>query len=258
MSTNIFSKQDQFCNFEDGIMSELFALGYALTAYTIGAGSLFWLFLASAGFAPYAMTAFEPENVMIAISINLALVSLFAIQHTVMARETFKTWWRKYLPQHLERATYVLVSGLLIILTLWAWQAIPGTMWNISHPIVKFSIQAIATLGFIYVLVSSFITNHLELFGIRQAWMFANHQKYTPVKFNHHYMYRYSRHPMMAGLLVVFWATPDMSMTRFVLGLLMTLYVFIGIRYEERGLVREFGETYNQYQKQTGMFYTFR
>jgi methanethiol S-methyltransferase len=139
-----------------------------------------------------------------------------------------------------------------------AWQAIPGTVWNISHPIMKFSIQAIATLGFIYILASSFITNHLELFGIRQAWIFANHQQYTPVEFNHHYMYRYSRHPMMAGLLVVFWATPDMSMTRFVLGLLMTLYVFIGIRYEERGLVRDFGETYNQYQKQTGMFYTFR
>ena len=258
MRTNLFTKQDLSYDFEDGIISELFSMFYALTAYMIGAGSLFWLFLASAGFAPYGIWAFQSEYTLLSLLINLALVSLFAVQHTIMARQSFKDWWRKSFPQHLERATYVLFSGILMALILWAWQPIPGTLWTITQPTLKLVVQILAIAGFIYVLASSFITNHYELFGLRQAWIFANHRKYTPVEFRHHYMYRYSRHPMMAGLLVVFWAAPEMTATRFVLGLLLTLYVFLGIRFEERGLIREFGETYKNYRDKTGMFYTVR
>ena len=119
-------------------------------------------------------------------------------------------------------------------------------------------LRALFFAGVVYVLGTSFITNHFELFGVRQAWLYCTGQKYTPVEFKKAWMYRYSRHPMMLGLLVAFWSTPEMSATRFVLATLLSCYIFIGIQFEERGLIQEFGDTYRQYRKQVGMFFTLR
>lgn len=256
MSTNIFSKQDQFCNFEDGIMSELFALAYALTAYTIGAGALFWLFFAAAGFAPYGLSELETPNTTLAIVINLGLVALFGIQHTIMARKSFKEKWTRIIPKHLERATYVLASGIFMALIMWYWQALPGSVWNITDPVLKGIVQGIAIVSIGYILLSSLVTNHFELFGLRQAWLYANRREYTPLEFKRKHTYRYSRHPMMAGMLVVLWAVPEMTITRLALGLLLTIYLFIGILFEERSLIAEFGDKYKHYKKEIGMFFT--
>jgi protein-S-isoprenylcysteine O-methyltransferase Ste14 len=117
-------------------------------------------------------------------------------------------------------------------------------------------IRALYIIGIGYVLATSFVTNHFELFGLRQPWLYCTGRAYTPIQFKQAWMYRYSRHPMMLGLIVAFWATPEMSATRFVLAALLTIYIFVGIRFEERSLIKEFGDTYRNYQKTIGMFFT--
>jgi protein-S-isoprenylcysteine O-methyltransferase Ste14 len=258
MSTNTFNRQKQHYDFENGIMKKLFALAYAFVSYSIGAGALFWLFFAAAGLAPYALSEFKADNTAGAFLINLALVSLFALQHSLMARKTLKDKWIRIIPGHLERAAYVLASGIFMGLTLWFWQPLPGSVWSITDPVWKGTVQGISLLGAAYILVSSFITNHFELFGLRQAWLFANGKHHAPLEFKRKLMYRYSRHPMMAGMVVVLWAAPEMTVTRLTLGLLLTLYLFIGIQFEERGLIAEFGDKYRQYKNEIGLFFTIR
>ena len=134
----------------------------------------------------------------------------------------------------------------------------PGVTWIVQAPWAVAAIYAIYVLGIGYLVGSSFVTNHFELFGLRQAWLYCTGQDYTPVKFKQAWVYKYSRHPMMLGLLLAFWATPEMSATRFVLAALLTCYIFVGIRFEERSLVQEFGETYRAYQQKIGLFFTLK
>jgi len=188
--------------------------------------------------------------------INAGLLGLFAVQHTIMARKWFKEAVRKVIPQPIERSTYVLAAGIAMGALVYYWQTVPGVAWVVQTPWAVKVIRAIYILGIGYLLGSSFVTNHFELFGLRQAWLYCTGQQYTPVKFKQAWVYRYSRHPMMLGLILAFWATPEMSATRFVLAALLTLYIFVGIRFEERSLLQEFGETYRAYQQKIGMFFT--
>ncbi|MDH5480244.1 MAG: NnrU family protein [Nitrosomonas sp.] len=240
------------------LTSRIFAITYALFAYAVGAGALFWFFFAAAGIAPYSLSNIETSSVIKALTINTFLVFLFATQHTIMARTSFKQKLTRIIPAHLERATFVLAAGLFLAIMLWYWQPLPGSIWSLQNEYYRLALLSLSFAGVIYVLVTSLVTNHFELFGIRQAWLYATGKTYTPLEFKRHWVYKYSRHPMMLGLLIVIWSTADMSATRLVLAVLLTTYLFIGIQFEERSLIQEFGDKYQEYKKEIGMFFTFR
>ena len=237
-------------------VSRALVAAYSLTAYAIGTGALFWVILAAGGLVPHGLSSLQVGDPVAAVAINIALVFAFAVQHTIMARKWFKEAVRKVIPQPIERSTYVLAAGIAMGALVYYWQTVPGVAWVVQTPWAVKVIRAIYILGIGYLLGSSFVTNHFELFGLRQAWLYCTGQQYTPVKFKQAWVYRYSRHPMMLGLILAFWATPEMSATRFVLAALLTLYIFVGIRFEERSLLQEFGETYRTYQQKIGMFFT--
>lgn len=240
------------------LADRVFALGYALFAYTVGAGALFWLIFAAGGYAPLGFVDLSAGLDVLALTVNAMLVILFGIQHSVMARRKFKNWWTQYVPEHLERATFVLVSGVLSLVIIACWQTVDATVWQVANPVAVIGLQILYAAGIVYLLASSFVTNHFELFGLRQAWLYFTNKPYTPLEFKQRWMYRYSRHPMMFGFLFIFWASPEMSVTRFVFALLFTVYIFEGIRHEEGGLIEEFGDTYREYQNKIGMFFTFK
>ena len=241
---------------ENGLGSRVFALGYAFVAYNIGAGGLFWLLFAAGGFAPLGFVNIAGGNGVLALVINALLVVLFGLQHSIMARKAFKEKWTQVIPVHLERSTFILVSGVLTLFIIACWQVVDATVWTVESKLLSGILLVAYTFGIVYLLASSFVTNHFELFGLRQAWLYFQGTPYTPLAFKQRWMYRYSRHPMMLGLLFVFWCSPEMSATRFTLALLFTIYIFEGIRHEEDGLIQEFGEKYRQYQQKIGLFFT--
>ena len=257
MTVKISNKQVTSTSVKTNLFSRGFAIAYALLAYCVGAGVLFWFFFAAIGIAPYSLSSIEAGNIYSALFINTFLVFMFALQHTIMARRSFKQRWTQIIPEHLERATFVLLAGIFMALIMGCWQTLPGVVWSIENEYARLALLACAFAGVIYVLITSLVTNHFELFGIRQAWLYATGKPYTPLEFQRHWVYRYSRHPMMLGLLVVIWSTADMSVTRLVLSVLLTAYLFIGIQFEERGLVQDFGDKYREYKKEIGMFFTF-
>ena len=234
----------------------IFAIGYALFAYAIGAGALFWLIFAAGGYAPLGFVDLAGGNTVGALVINTLLVALFGVQHSVMARRKFKNWWTRFVPVHLERATFVLVSGVVSLVIIALWQVMDATIWTVESAAAGIVLQVLYGLGIVYLLASSFVTNHFELFGLRQAWLYFVNRPYKPLEFKQQFMYRYSRHPMMLGFLFIFWATPEMTVTRLVFAVLFTIYIFEGIRHEENGLIEEFGDKYREYRKQIGMFFT--
>lgn len=236
----------------------IFALGYALFAYTIGAGALFWLIFAAGGYAPLGFVNIAGGDTVLALVVNTGLVTLFGVQHSVMARRKFKDWWTQFVPVHLERATFVLVSGILSLVIITCWQGLDATVWQVDNVPAGITLQVLYGLGIVYLLASSFVTNHFELFGLRQAWLYFANKPYTPLEFRQRWMYRYSRHPMMLGFLFIFWATPGMTVTRLVFAVLFTIYIFEGVRHEEDGLIEEFGDKYREYRKQIGMFFTLK
>jgi protein-S-isoprenylcysteine O-methyltransferase Ste14 len=242
---------------EFGSFATRFAgMAYALLAYNIGAGALFWLFFAAGGFAPYGINNFTAGNPMMAVAVNVVLVFIFGLQHTIMARRSFKRWINQFLPAYLERSNFVMLSGIAMAFLVWNWQTLPGSVWQVENGVAQILIMAGYVGGILYVLLTSLITNHFELFGLRQAWINFCEKEYTPLEFKKIWFYKYSRHPMMLGLLFVFWCTPDMSVTRLALAILMTVYLFAGIKFEETGLIQEFGDKYREYKNEIGLFFT--
>jgi methanethiol S-methyltransferase len=238
------------------ILSRSFWLLYGAGTYGIGAGALFWFLFAISGLAPAGFGPIQSDGVMAAIAINLLLIVQFGLSHSVMARSSFKNWIKRYIPACAERATFVLVSGFTLAFCVWNWQTIPGVAWEITNNVALNALWALNLFGIGYLLASSFVTNHFELFGLRQVWLNFRNTDYTPLQFKQEWMYRYSRHPMMMGLLIVIWCMPVMSVTRLAIAIMMTAYMFIGIYFEERSLVAEFGETYSQYRNKIGMFFS--
>jgi protein-S-isoprenylcysteine O-methyltransferase Ste14 len=241
-----------------GLSDRCFAMGYALLAYMIGAGSLFWLIFAAGGFAPLGFVDVTYGNSVLALGVNAVLVIAFGVQHSVMARSWFKSWLTRYIPVHLERANFVLVSGVLTLVVIALWQSVDATVWHVENTLVAVGLQVAYWFGIVYLLSSSFVTNHFELFGLRQAWLYFTNRPYTSLEFKQRFMYRYSRHPMMLGFLFILWCSPEMTVTRFTLALLFTIYIFEGIRHEENGLIEEFGDKYREYRKEIGLFFSIK
>ncbi|HEY4371854.1 MAG TPA: isoprenylcysteine carboxylmethyltransferase family protein [Burkholderiales bacterium] len=189
-----------------------------------------------------------------ALVTDVLLLAVFALQHSVMARRGFKAWWTRIVPAHLERATYVLAATLALALLLWQWRplALPA-VWEVQSPAAKAVLWTLFCLGWGVLLLATFLINHFELFGLRQAWTFARGAQLPPPVFHTPLLYRYVRHPIYLGFLIAFWAAPAMTASHLLFAAGATGYILLGIWFEERDLIREFGEEYRRYRRQVGM-----
>lgn len=187
------------------------------------------------------------------IWINILLLSLFAIQHTIMARLSFKRWWTKIVPESIERSIFVLVTSLLLLLMNWKWQPMPEVVWQVDNTTLRYLVYSVSFVGWGIVLYSTFLTNHFDLFGLRQVWLHFRNQSYTEMPFKESLFYRWVRHPLMLGFIIAFWATPDMTQGHLLFTVVTTAYIFFGIQFEERTLLAIHGDEYQQYRKRVSM-----
>lgn len=225
---------------------------------TVCYGIFLAAFLYSVGFianlwVPRSIDSAGGAPVPVAVAVNLALLGLFALQHSVMARPAFKQWWTRFVPTPVERSTYVLFSSLLLALLCWQWQPIPGTVWKVTSEPGRTALLALYWLGWLTVLCSTFMINHFDLFGLRQVYLRLKNEPYTPLPFVQFALYRFVRHPIMLGFLIAFWATPVMSLGHLLFAVATTGYIFIGIWLEERDLREALGAPYERYRQEAGM-----
>jgi protein-S-isoprenylcysteine O-methyltransferase Ste14 len=188
-----------------------------------------------------------------ALIVNLLLLGLFAVQHSVMARPGFKRWWARLIPVAVERSTYVLVSSLLLILLFWQWRPMPGVVLDVQHPMAVMMLWGLFAAGWFIVLISTFLIDHFDLFGLRQVFFYAKGRPYLPPPFRATAFYRVVRHPIMLGFIVAFWATPVMTLGHFLFALMTTAYIVIAVHLEERDLMAAHGRAYQEYQQRVSM-----
>jgi protein-S-isoprenylcysteine O-methyltransferase Ste14 len=193
----------------------------------------------------------------VAFAIDVALLTLFAVQHSVMARKWFKDWWTRMVPRPLERSTYVLFSSLALILLFWQWRPLGGVVWSIEDPVGRTVLRALFAFGWALVLLSTFLINHFDLFGLRQVWLNLLGRPYTTLHFGTPGPYRFVRHPLYVGWLFAFWSTPTMTLAHLLFSVATTGYILIAIQLEERDLVREHGDSYKAYRRAVPMLIPF-
>lgn len=187
--------------------------------------------------------------------INALLLTVFVVQHTIMARPAFKTWWTRFVPRSIERSTFVLLASAALALVFWQWQPLPEIIWDAQQPVLKWGLSAISLAGWAIVLYSSFLINHFDLFGLRQVWLRLRERAYAPVGFRLISLYRYVRHPLMLGFLIAFWATPTMTVGHLFFAGLTTGYICFGTWMEERDLVAQHGDKYTDYRRRVPRFF---
>lgn len=188
-----------------------------------------------------------------AMLINVALLGVFGLQHSIMARPAFKRWWTTIIPEPIERSTFVLVASLLLILLFWQWRPLTADVWRIQNAALAFVLHAVSGLGWVMVVYATFLIDHFDLFGLRQIYLFARGQTYTSKRFHTPSLYRWVRHPLMLGFIVAFWSTPVMTQGHLLFAVVTTLYILVAIHIEERDLVTFFGDDYIRYRQQTSM-----
>jgi protein-S-isoprenylcysteine O-methyltransferase Ste14 len=193
-----------------------------------------------------------------ALIVNLLLLSLFALQHSVMARKPFKRWWTQFVPHTIERSVYVLLASLALILLFWQWRPMPAVVWHVADPAAATALVALSFAGWLLVLTSTFLINHFELFGLHQVVINLAGRTMSEPRFKTPVLYKLVRHPIYLGFIIAFWATPVMTMGHLLFAAVTTAYIFVGIFLEERDLVGQFGEQYQRYRAQVGMLIPFR
>ena len=189
--------------------------------------------------------------------VDLVLLLVFAVQHSGMARQPFKAWLTRMIPQAAERSTYVLASSLALILLFALWRPLGGIVWSVDNHVGVLLLYALCACGWLLVFVSTFLINHFDLFGLRQVWLYVTDSAYRPVEFRTPGPYRLVRHPLYVGFLFAFWSTPTMTAAHLVFAIATTGYILVGIQFEERDLVTHLGDTYSRYRQRVPMLVPF-
>ena len=192
-----------------------------------------------------------------AIIVNLIVLTVFALQHSVMARPAFKRWWTRFVPPAIERSTYVLLATLALILILWQWRPIPAVVWQITDPTLAMVVLGVSFFGWFLVLLSTFLINHFELFGLHQVILNLMRRKSPEPHFKTPVLYKVVRHPIYLGFIIAFWAAPTMTVGRLLFAAVTTAYIFVGIWLEERDLIAVFGDEYRRYRQRVAMLVPF-
>jgi methanethiol S-methyltransferase len=232
---------------------------YGLIAYTVFVVS----FLYAVGFVegllvPKTIDTGADVPMTEALIVDLLLLSLFAVQHSVMARKQFKAWWTQFVPAPVERSTYVLFASLALALLLWQWRPIPDVVWEATDPQLAAAITGLSFFGFVVLLTSTFLINHFELFGLHQVVANLAGRDMPEQKFRTPFLYGFVRHPIYLGFIIAFWAAPIMTLGHLVFAAMTTAYIFVGIFFEERDLIELFGDEYRRYRKTASMLIPWR
>lgn len=229
-------------------------LAYGLVSYVV----FFIAFCYAIGFTgnlvvPKGIDAGTPVGTLESIVINVLLLSLFAVQHTIMARPAFKRWWTTIIPRPMERSTFVLLASLILLLMYWQWRPMPAEVWHVQNGALAGLLWVLFFAGWGTVLYSTVLIDHFDLFGVRQSWLFFRGRPYEPVHFQVASLYRFVRHPLMLGFIVAFWATPVMTQGHLLFAAVTTAYILIAIQIEERDLLHMHGTDYERYRSRVSM-----
>lgn len=227
-----------------------YILFFATFLYAIG-------FVLGVPLLPKTIDTGQAEAPVVAIAINLGLLGLFAIQHSVMARPAFKRAWTRIIPKPVERTTYVLAATLCLALILWQWRPLTDPVWHVADPTARVALWALAGAGWAILLVATFLINHFELFGLQQSFDAMVGHSFTPPAFKTPGLYKLVRHPIYLGFVIGFWAAPDMSVGHLFFAAGCTSYILVGIFFEERDLIAHFGDKYRAYQRRVPMLLPF-
>ncbi|MEQ8847455.1 methanethiol S-methyltransferase [Botrimarina sp.] len=230
-----------------------FVYGVACYALFLGVYAYLAGFLSNVG-VPKSIDSAPAGPIGLAVLVNLSLVTLFAVQHSVMARPAFKRVWRRVVPTPIERSTYVLASCVVTILLMWQWRTIDPVVWDLASPALRAVVWTVFAVGWLAVPAVSLLINHFDLFGARQVWLHLKRQDYTPLPFREPSLYKHVRHPLYLGWAVLFWATPTMTAGHALFAGALTAYMALAALVEERDLIAHFGADYADYRRRVPMF----
>jgi len=241
------------------MMKRLMFFVYGVVCYAM----FFGVFAYMAGFVanvlvPKSIDTLVGGSTGVAVVIDLLLLGLFAAQHSIMARPAFKRVWTRVVPQVIERSTYVLVSNLVVILLMWQWRGIDAVVWDVRQPVLRAALWGLFAVGWLLVPAVSFMLDHFDLFGIRQVWLNLRGRAYESLPFEVPALYKHVRHPLYVGWTIAFWATPTMTVGHLLFATVLTVYMGLAARVEERDLVAHFGRVYEEYRRRVPMFVPWR
>lgn len=240
------------------MLKRILFFAYGSLSYLIFLGTFLYAVCFIGNFA-VPRTLDGPANgpLGVALAIDAGLLALFAVQHSVMARKWFKDWWTRIVPKPIERSTYVLFSSLALILLFTLWRPMGGVVWSIEDPTARLVLRGLFAFGWVLVLCSTFLINHFDLFGLRQVWAYLLGKPYKTLRFATPGPYRLVRHPLYVGWLFAFWMTPVMTFAHLLFSIATTAYILLAIQFEERDLVREHGDSYEEYRRSVPMLIPF-
>jgi protein-S-isoprenylcysteine O-methyltransferase Ste14 len=236
-------------------MSRAATLLFAMIAYAVFFATFLYLiaFVGDLALAPISVDRGPTTDPATAAMIDVGLILLFALQHSIMARPGFKRWWTRIVPPQAERSVYVLAASIALLILFWFWHPIDRTVWNVANPVLRQLIWVVFWIGWLTVLVSTFLINHFELFGLQQAWFYMRGRESAQPQLRQPFFYRWVAHPLYSGFFLAFWAAPEMTVGHLLLAGGVSVFMLIAIRYEERDLTDLFGEDYRHYRSGVGM-----
>jgi methanethiol S-methyltransferase len=238
------------------MLRRILFFAYGVVSYLIFFGTFLYAIGFIGNFAvPRRLDGAPTGTLGAALAVDLGLLALFAVQHSVMARRWFKEAWTRIVPAEVERSTYVLFSSAALLLLFWQWRPLGGEVWSVQNPVGWVALYALFAFGFGLVLVATFLINHFDLFGLRQAWLQLVGRPYTALAFGTPGPYRLVRHPLYVGWFFAFWMTPTMSVSHLLFAIATTAYILVAIQFEERDLVHFHGEQYKEYRRRVPMIW---